>query len=242
MMRIKNFLIYCIVCNIVFASFKIPNILIDFQDNNIELAVYDKNKNRRYIDVEAEKIYLVRAIHDMEEGKTVEISMPENQFLIVQNDFNTNFSKKIYEEIIKLQDYKILSGVNFKENSKFKMGLINKNYQNNEHSYTVNNVIIDLENYKYILNIENKTGKILYFSFKKDNLYDKENKKEMMENYIKYLNLHIIDDWQYEENEVDKTCTMKSKKADIKITLSETEENYMLSIHIIGKFKIIDTN
>ena len=57
------------------------------------------------------------------------------------------------------------------------MGVINKNYQKNENTYTIKYIVLKIENDSYILNIENKTGKISYIAFGKNNLYDVDNKK-----------------------------------------------------------------
>lgn len=75
MRKIKNFIIYIIVSVIILASFKIPELLLELENNNIEIAVYEKEKKKNAIDIEAEKIYLVKAIHDIEdESGLVEIS------------------------------------------------------------------------------------------------------------------------------------------------------------------------
>ena len=244
MIKLRNIIIYIVVCIIVVGSLKIPELLLNKESSDIEFAVYDKEKKENAIDIEFQNIYLVKAIHEIESGATVEISSPATQYLIVEKELmpNYGFTKDINEEMFKLQEYNILKNINLNENSKYKFGLINKNYRNKENSYTVNYIILDFEETDYILNLENKTGKIIYIAFKKDNLYNKDNKKEMIENFIKYLNLYIIDDWEYEIDEINKIYSMKSKKADVVISLNETQDMYSFSFHIINGFKVIDTN
>ena len=230
----KNIIVYIVAFIIVFVSLGLPEILLKIEDKNIEIEVYDKNKNANKIDVEAEKIYLVKAIHEMEEGKTIEISSPQNQYFIVEKQFDATdgFMKNINEQIIKLQEYEIIKDIVINENSKCKLGLIKKDYQNNQNSYTVNHVMLDFDNSEYLIKVESKTGKILYIALDKNKIWNKDNPKQILENYIKYLNLYIIDDWKYEIDGDNKAFSMKSEKAAINVKLSETEESYMLSIHI----------
>ena len=92
--------------------------------------------------------------------------------------------------------------------------------------------MLDFDNSEYLIKVESKTGKILYIALDKNKIWNKDNPKQILENYIKYLNLYIIDDWKYEIDGDNKAFSMKSEKAAINVKLSETEESYMLSIHI----------
>ena len=101
---------------------------------------------------------------------------------------------------------------------------------------------MQIDGNEYILNVESKTGKILYITFNKSNLYNVDNKEQILKNYIEYLNLFVINDWKYEIDKENKSYIMKSEKADIKVSLTETSENYVLSLHVVDKVEIIDTN
>lgn len=76
------------------------------------------------------------------------------------------------------------------------------------------------------VDIEKKTGKIIKISFNKDILNNDINKSEILENYIKYLNLYIIDDWKFENNQVI------SEKAGLCVIFIEDTKNNQLSLSI----------
>ena len=54
----------------------------------------------------------------------------------------------------------------------------------------------------------------------------------IIKKYISYLNLFIVQDWQYETDEVNKVYAMKSETAGIKVSLVETLDNFLFSVHI----------
>jgi len=221
MNKIKNIITYIIVCIIIFASFKMPEILFELKDYDIGVAVYDKAKEKGKIDVEANEIYLVKAIHDIEsEYSTVAIS---NNSKVIEVMSNSEGFENIDKELLKLKEYNILSNLEVKKDEEYNIAVINKFYDGIDNSYILNNIFLELNDYEYNLGIESKTGKILYIVLKKDDLGI--NKKEIMENYIKYLDLYIIDDWNFEEGK------LVSQKANLSVSLIEIEENYILSIH-----------
>lgn len=228
MSKIKNIIIYISVTIIVFASFKIPEILLEQENNDIEIEVYEKEKNKSKIDVEAEKIYLVKAIHDMEnDDSTVSISPSgiEEYFTTVES-INENIERTDLEkELKKLKEYNILKNFETTTDSDISISVINKFYKNSNSKYTINNISLENNNQKYELDIENKTKKILCVTLEKDNLYS-NNKEEIMKNYIKYLDLYIIDDWKFVDN------MLKSEKAQLVVAgFVDNENNYILSIH-----------
>ncbi len=238
-MKIKNIMIYFIIVVVVLLTFKIPEILLKKDSQNVGLEIYKEIENETTIDFETEKIYLVKAIHDIEEGRTIVISSPEYMYLYQKQvfDINDGLTQKVNDELVKLKESNIIKDIGIEPDKEYRIGLIDKSYPNKEITYDIKNIILssnsnDINNIKYILNMESKTGKILYIAFNEDNLCELENKQEILENYIKYLNLYIIDDWKYEENEIDKVYTMKSEKAGLKVTLEQHDENIMISIHI----------
>ena len=241
MTRLRNILLYVLVFTVLVLSFVIPKVLLQFENNNIEIGVYDKQKVNK-LDVEAQNIYLVKAIHDIEEGATIEINRPTNQFLIVEKSHLGNYGliKNVNEEIIKLEECKILK--DFNENDNCKISLINKNYQKDRESYSVNHIILDFDDKQYLFNMETKTGKMIYMAFDKKDLCDENNKEQILKNYISYLNLVIVDDWRYEVDENDKNFVMESKKAGLTVSLKETDESYIFSVHISSKFRVVDVN
>ena len=80
------------------------------------------------------------------------------------------------------------------------------------------------DNQNYDVQIENKTGKILNISTRKEN-FNFTDKKDLMINFVKYLDLYIINDWEYINN------TLKSEKAKLTVYLVENEDEYNLLIH-----------
>ena len=225
-MKVRNFAIYICVFAIVLASFKLPELLLNLKDNNIEIAVFNKEKTSS-INVEADSIYLVRAIHDIESSKSIEISSPNVQYVIVEKDAmpDKGIVKNINEQIQKLHEYNILKNVNI---TKYKVGLINKSYHNDEDFYTVNHLILEMDDTQLIFNVEHKTGKILFIAFDKSNSFS-EDKTQLLESFVKYLGLFVIDDWELFFDDV--SYKMKSVKAGISVSLTEGDEKYMLAVH-----------
>lgn len=58
-----------LVSVIICISFLMPNILFAIEDLKMESKVYKKEALDNKIDVQAENIYLVRAIHDIEDRR-----------------------------------------------------------------------------------------------------------------------------------------------------------------------------
>ena len=89
--------------------------------------------------------------------------------------------------------------------------------------YTLLDILLEQDE-NYNLEIENKTGKILNISTRKEN-FNFTDKKDLMINFVKYLDLYIINDWEYINN------TLKSEKAKLTVYLVENENEYNLLIH-----------
>lgn len=82
------------------------------------------------------------------------------------------------------------------------------------------------ENGEFIeVNIEEKTGKIISADFSKSFFKTDVEIEKVLRNYSKYLDLDIIDDWKFENNNI-----LKSEKAQLIIMLVENDDSYMLTI------------
>jgi len=66
---------------------------------------------------------------------------------------------------------------------------------------------------------------VYYISNSKYKIVDDIDTEEILRNYIKYLDLYIIDDWKFENNNI-----LKSEKAQLIIMLVENDDSYMLTI------------
>lgn len=233
--KISNIIIYIIVVIIILASFIIPSLLLEMQELDIEMAVYnnDNTENNKKLSVEAEDIYLVKAIHDIESekiGVTIQ-SAESSEKILTTNDVNSDKISEIKKEIEKLEEYNIINNVKSSSKSKLLIGIINKVYQKDKIKYTINNVSLTQDNYNYQMDVEEKTGKIIRLAITKDKLNNEIETKEILKNYIQYLDLYIIDDWVFEDN------MMKSQKADLLVNLIESvnDGTCMLSIHSTTK-------
>ena len=248
-MKIKNMIIYLLFCIAILILFRTPEYLLKIEENNIENEVYEKKKIDQKIDIQTEKIYLVKAIHEMEsDNSKVEISSSQKSWILVEspsteeNEKNSipNVSKK---QLQKLKEFNILRNFDIDYDSKYNVKLISKTYQGEE-NYVIDNIFFTTTNELYNIEMEEKTGKILFINFAKEDIYDGISKEEILINYVKYLDLYIIDDWHY-ENDV-----LKSDKAGLVVSLLANETRYILSIHSVEKglntaiyiYNDVDTN
>ena len=222
MIKIKNIFCYIIVCIIILLSFKIPDILLQNEFKNISLEIYEPKNLKKNIDIDASNIYLVNAIHEIEGSQNIVEITSNKKYLFLAEKGEEGYFGNIENELKKLRDYNIIT--NFNGIQDYKIKLINKGYyQNGEMKYTLLDVLLEQEN-NYNLEIENKTGKILNISTEKEN-FNFIDKKELMINFVKYLDLYIINDWEYMNN------TLKSEKAKLTVYLVENENEYNLLIH-----------
>ena len=96
-----------------------PEILLNFWNDKIGMEIYQKEKDTNAIDIEAENIYLVKAIHGIEdEGTFVEISKGTEKILVTKENDNN-----IEKELRKLVEYNILKKVNIEDNRKKRLEL-----------------------------------------------------------------------------------------------------------------------
>ncbi len=225
MIKLRNILIYFIVFIIILISFGLPQILLKLQEINIENTVFEKKAEKILLDVEAEKIYLVKAIHDMNLIDTVEINASKKKWVLVESlKINGTLDESYFNfqnQLKKMQEYGILKDDKLEN---YSISFVDKLYHNDKQQYIIYNVLLKINNREYSLEIENKTKKILDFSLEKD-YFASENKEELMLNYIKYLDLNIIDDWKFENDK------LKSEKADLVIELKEDDNIFNFSIN-----------
>lgn len=199
----KKVFICLIILLIIFLSFVIPNILFELEDINMTRVSYIKERNNNRIDIQAENIYLVRVIHDISNKKfNVEIEDSQNmKKSLVENikaeEGKNTIISKIQNEIIKLKDYNILNDRTIEAK---KAMIIQKRYQNAVAEYIINRTWIEIDGEEINIETENKTGKAIYIAFRKDKLIEGLELQEIMYNYVKYLDLYVIDDWKFENN------------------------------------------
>lgn len=99
-----------------------------------------------------------------------------------------------------------------------------KSYMNEKDEYKIK--FYYFKNAKVEIKIENKTGKIVYIIFPKDKLV--ADIQEFMKNYVKYLDLYIINDWKFENNKLE------SEKAQLEVVMVDMKEEYILTIRPVG--------
>ena len=232
-MKIRTILIFIFVIIIVFASLILPNLFMKALSNEIEIKTFDLPEIQKNIDVEAEKIYLVRAIHGIRsDNLKVSISSDSKRF------FGDNYSEKIdssnvdvVKELLNLKEYCILDNFDVETDTKVSMGISTNNTYLSENKYIVQNVFVTLDNIEFHLEIESKTGKVIYIYFDKTNLFDSDD-EEILRDFVKYLDLHIIDDWKYSEDLVAQKYYLKSEKAKLAVVLDKSFDKYEISVKL----------
>lgn len=227
-MKLKNMIITGSIFIIIILSFTIPTILFEIQDMVMEKEVYKRGRIEGKIDVQAEKIYLVQAIQ--KRGYNIEIGNPNKKELIqyaISDEYNSA-DTVIEKELLSLKNYNVLDGELKRSNCETNIGIIDKRYSNVNNSYIINCIELVNDDTSISIEMENKTEKILYIRFDKYRMLDLE-VEELMRNYVKYLDLYIIDDWKFEDG------MLKSEKAQLAISLTENKESYDLSINSINK-------
>lgn len=210
----RNKLIILVVFLIIFISFLAPKILLEIEDFRMEKQIFTQTKNKNKIDVEAEKIYLVKAIHDMSgssmeiQSRTVVISDSEKALIEESRSEQEkeNLIDKIKNELLKLEESKVLKNmsVNF-DNMEYNF----RNYTNFKREYEMQYTFLGNKTTEMSVGIESKTGKILFAVFPNDKLQIELETEKILENYVKYLDLYVIGDWKFENG------SLKSQKAGL---------------------------
>lgn len=227
----KNKLIISSVFFILLLSFLAPQILFEVEDLRMEKQIFTQSKTKRNIDVQAQKIYLVKAIHDMS-GSSMEIQSQtvvssSNKKVLVEESQSEQEVKEVIDQVknefLKLEECKILKDMNeIFSNTEYNV----KNYVNFKKEYEMHYTFLGNKTSEMSLGRESKTGKILFAVFPKDKLQTELERQEILENYVKYLDLYMIGDWKFENN------TLKSEKAGLcaMLFIDSNNDNCFLSI------------
>ena len=243
--RLKNVLIYVSIVLILIISFGIPNILFNIEDYKTLNLVFRKEKTIGKIDVQAKNIYIVKAIHDIQDKhlnvKIGNIIKSTNSYQKIETNslisysevytFNNDITvKKIIDEISKLKNNEIINKMPIiDEENKCVFNIIDKKYQSYKIEYILNIVTIDSEEFKAKLEIEEKTGKIITMAYLDDIINHNLDKETILRNYVKYLDLYVIDDWKF-QNDV-----LESEKAKIMLKLETSNNESVISINSNGR-------
>lgn len=227
--KIKNGMIYFAVFLLLVFSFQMPQILFEMEDASRSKMIFKREKTSSKLDVQAEKIYFVKAIHDMKEGKFMVKIAPYKEVAVVEKTSNQAISyvkqgqdTQLKEEMEKMQKLGILKKTEWEEDSPIIQ--TEKWYHKDEVNYQTD----IFTKGEIFAEIESKMGKCMTFSFPKDMLADLD-KQEIMQNYIQYLDLYIIDDWQFENGK------MVSQKAQLEAILTTNEKYCTLEIGIMNE-------
>lgn len=223
--NIKTILLFLSSLLIIVFSFIMPKLFIKIEDLSKEKEVFAISKKERKIDVQAEKIYLVRFIHDIYDLKDEKI-YDNNKNVYVSSSApvttkieNTSPGEQIKNEISKMISNEIIKKIDFNNT---------EDYYEVIKTFGIEYSIITAEcvadDFGLGIGIEEKTGKIISLDFPKKILRDDVDKKKQLENYAKYLDLDIIGDWKYKDQ------VLSSEKAQLSIVLEEKENVCMLTI------------
>lgn len=227
MRKIVNNL-YIISIILIIISFVFPAIMLKQDENAFGIIVY-KEIPQRAITTNVKNIYLVKAIHDIESAVAQEkidskSTIVKRTILVEKN--NENMKNNIEKEIQKLAEKNIMKNI-FEKVDNYDMEVNERILKKDNIEYTVNVMEFKINSQEYEFEIESKSGKILAMFIDKDCINPNFSKQEILEIYISYLGLDIIDDWNYEN------YWLTSKKADLIVTLAGNEEQnkYIMSIH-----------
>ena len=227
---LKKILLFFISLIIISFSFVMPNLLLRIEDLSREKEIFTRQKIERKIDVEAEKIYLVTFIHNIYEIKDRKVYYEDKKGKALATavsspiiDTRTDLAptEKFKNETLKLVSNEILNEITFDEYLQY--------YEEECYfypEYTVTTCSMLKENEEWIsINVEEKTGKIISADFSKNFLKTDIEIEKQLRNYAKYLDLDIIGDWKFENNNI-----LKSEKAQLIIMLVERDDSCMLTI------------
>lgn len=225
-MKLKeSVLFFCSIIIIAF-SFVVPKLLFQVEDSSRENEIFAIPKKESKIDVQAEKIYLVRFIHDVYQIKNEKVYYSDKKKVAVTVPITERIESKSHKEntkneVSKLATSGIIKEINFEE---YTDCIETANMFWSEYTVVTSN--FSKENSDSIgISIEEKTGKIIGIDFFPSSIFRSDiDRKQQLENYVKYLDLDIIDDWVYEDR------VLKSEKAQLIIMLEEENAVCMLAI------------
>ena len=231
-MKIRNILTFIFVILIIFASLTLPEMFVKAFSDKIENKTFEISESPSNIDVEAEKIYLVRAIHDIR-GDAIKVTISsDSQKYLINNYFESVNSSNIdiVKELEALKQYNILDNFEPESAETVSIGMTNNTYLK-ENKYIIYNILANFNDIELHLEIEDKTGKIIYIYFNKENFFD-GNDEKVLRNFVKYLDLHIIDDWKYSEDLIAQKYYLKSEKAKLVVVLDKSYDKYEISVKL----------
>lgn len=223
-----------ITCILVIVILILPNVIFKIQDKTIDNMKYEVQERQTKLNVEVEDIYLVKAIHKgYYDIAITDVNTMQTKTISEYKNGNVEYGKfvqDIEKELYKLKSDNVITlEILSNQDEKIEVGLLTKRYLDKKTEYSMDCINITAGNTYINIQMENKTKKLLYIEFGSKNNEDKFfgdiSKEEILRNYVKYLDLYIIDDWTY-ENE-----TLKSEKASLVVTLKQNEQSYELSIN-----------
>ena len=253
----KKIIIFFLTLGVIVFSFLMPKLLFQIEDLAKEKEIFSREKIKSKIDVEAEKIYLVKIIHELYDNTLInmvrtDIAYYDRNEKIVEADnsmYRNVLSKeteeilknnedidKLNDEIRKMENINILDGINIYDNARYSIRYYGRDYFDK----LIKNIDIIFSDYSMNFELENKTGKIIMMSIPKNLVKNIIDKKELLENYIKYLDLYIIDDWKFENRNTStniKFDYLMSEKARLLSAIIETDEEYIISLQTIERFE-----
>lgn len=145
-----------------------------------------------------------------------------------ESEIKDNNIRQIIEEMEKMKENNVLQNtITDYQETDVEYSVYGSEYSNQKKEYAVNRVILTTDGKETVdAGIEEKTGKILYYiGTHKYNIKEDISEEEVLRNYIKYLDLYIIDDWKFENN------MLISKKAKLVAILRIYKDNSAISIH-----------
>jgi len=233
----KNILICLVSLIIIVLTFAIPNLLFRIEDLQNDRKEYSISKAESKIDVKAQKVYLVKVINEIQNGR-LNLAVNDLLYSISLNEKSNNESDTILQKL-KRERKSIIDNMIIKEEFSnnneelLQYEVQERNYSNKTTKYVINQIVLSLGDGKRILvEMEEKTGKILLYSSSIAEIEGLE-EEEILKNFVKYLDLYIIDDWKYGNN------MLISEKAKLFVTLSYTKSYYQeifyLSIQSLDK-------
>ncbi len=229
--KIGNVIVYILFAAVIFASFRLPDILLKSYDVSFGASMYDLSGRQSIdIEIEADEIYLVKAIHDMETAAEEQYhnyiffagSLEEYKIGLGQEEPAQSEDVQAEDEIARLKECGVLQETDTLTGAETE--ILKEVYKTDQSEYIIDNLFFLPESSVWLLEREEKTGKILTVCFSGRNMPEEAERRELLENYIRYLDLYIIDDWVYEDQQ------MKSDKADLAVGFKQAGEGYILSI------------
>lgn len=228
---------------VILFSFCMPQLLFQMEDLNREKQVFTVEKMKSKLDVQAEKIYLVKAIHAMNNSyRNVQISKKEAVYYgnnmpyvgqtltVAEEEADDESVTYLKSELLKLEKGNVLKDLNL-ASAEFEIETRDFLYSNAENEYSMKQSRLKNEEYELNIETERKTGKILCLFFPREKLQTNMEMEEILRNYVQYLELYIMDDWKFEDK------TLKSEKAQLAVYFVQSEEKNILSIRPIEEEK-----